>query len=371
MGAMRWFFFVFIFLKAISSGNAEIEGADVDVQLFRLDDDKIPAEVTEVAVAHDLNVLRLRLINTSKAPLRLIWGDFFVRVGGGEWIGGWWRAGEHELAKIAAIAGRERDDLGVLLPPGMETGGILTDPWISENGAMEYKFVGVFCRDDGDVLVAESPAAQAEPVKIEKSGVLRAVSGVMGAVEGALVKDEPKTGGGDLGEDGGFSVSLQHQPLGTIEAIKNRVLMEELKSWLVRKELVGGDFYVYQTEIANNTTEEVKLAVVEISTLHDGAWISGADTSPLIFEKELISKGYIRKVGEDGQLTLSAMKDAWIPPGGRAIFPSCWHPSTDVNTLERARWKAVLLGRGGRPIYVHGETPSIKANFFTPSGEGG
>jgi hypothetical protein len=345
-------------------------GAALAVELLPIYQENIPSEVEHGAISSQINALKLTIENTGDIPVRLLWGDFFIRTNGGPWIGGWWGKGKPEHSKLTEAFGRDgvEEGLGLVLPPDGELKCILSDPWVNDNDHTEYKFAALFYGDDGKAHLVESSAVEASPLKIDNAGVLRAVNGISEAIGNLF---EPWDVEAEPIKAGEFGVTVEHVLLGPVEAMKNDALTSEIRQ--SQKVGSGDNFYAYRTEIANNTTHPVEVVLLEVLTRHQDQWLSGAMAPAVRSQTDIIKAGYIQGLHSSGVPKVKKMRTATLQPGERVVLPSNWHPHYDYDDeddMTQARWRAVLIGERGKPLYVYGDTPPERPNLFIPKSEG-
>lgn len=336
-----------LLILALSSELLEAKNPEatppVEVSIETLSTEPPPKAVAESGSSAKVNAIRIVVKNSSSGEVTLIWADFFARVNRGKWVGSWWY---HDLGfkeKIQQCFSSDAPHYPPSIPPLGSISCVLVDPWLDEQSNIEYKFVCLIRDSNGTLSLSESPSAAAVPLAVDKSGVELALNGLSSAIK-SLFKYSNSPDPSTTLEVG---VSVSHKPLGLVEIAKNTSLVREMRDWQSseKQESDASYFYVYQTEIANNTTEPLRLAQLVFSTLYEGNWLSGAIKSPVISESEIISTGYLHTVDTSGVPSLDKMKDSSIPPGARAIFPYHWHPK--VGDLTSGKHLAILINPSG------------------------
>jgi len=316
-----------------------------------------------------INAIRITIQNDTETAWRVVWGDFFARVNRGKWVGSWWKAEEPYPDKIKKKFTPDLDHCSEVKPEE-SISYVLVDPWISPDDLVEYKFICLMVNPDGAVFLSESPAVEAVPIEVEKSGVELALTGIAAALKSLF----SSSSSAPLSPSPEIGVSVSHKPLGAVEIAKYPRLLEEIQSWKTENASLSDPplFYVYQTEVVNNTISPVRLLQLVVSTQHEGKWLSGVFGRSIISEEELVGIGFLQKTDEDGVPHLSKMEDSWIPPGARVVLPYQWHPK--ISKPTSAKYLAVMIDSSGRPVMsesivgkeespVHLPTSSTKPSF--------
>lgn len=319
-----------------------------------------PSELTSESVrdnsAKTVNALRVSLRNESDTPVQLLWGDFMVRINNGPWIGSWWEPGLDTPGKLHKILGTDTSLPSPRLAPRQSVQFVLTDPWISEQDVMEYKFQVLVMGSTGEVLQSSSAATLGVPVDVETPGVLRAVAGISSAIRGLF----PNTPPDHKPKPGEFGVSIEHKVIGPVEAEKNSALQQSLTSWREADPTNSlRNIYAYQTEVINNTNLPLRLVQLELSLAYEANWLSGTLRPAVFSEEKIIKSGYLQTLGEEGEPKLVKMGNAWIPPGARAVFPANWHPQEANDKPTAARWRAILTPAEGAVVFAEGEVNKL------------
>lgn len=340
-------------LMASSPPTVTPVGLKVTVEATPLYKEDLSETAAASTTGNLVHAIKVEVKNGSGEEVALLWGDFYVRINGGRWLGGWWEPSLPPTEKMGKLFASPPVASPWKMPPGASVSYTLVDPWISDTSAMEYKFVCLVSRG-GETELLESHPVQPSAVDVEKSGIEMAVAGLSSAVKSLFAAESsPQTT-----QEGSMGVGVEHKTIGPIEIAKNPALGPSVDKW--RKAgppSTSGKFYVYQTEVANNTTAPLKLVQLEVFTSHEGKWLTGALLSPIVGEKEILEEGYLQGVSETGVQVLSKMKDNWIPPGARAVFPSNWHPEEVAGKVTQAKWRAILVDRDGVPSVAEAETP--------------
>lgn len=362
--------FRILLILSLFSGNGfakaptkEYENAAATILIEALYEDQTVEEETDTKElsSRQMSAIKITIKNLSSEELALVWCDFFARVSRGKWVGSWWLPALHVKDRIKqSFSGEE---FPAVIPVGGRISCVLLDPWVDNQSIVEYKFACLIKNPQGQVYLSESPAQEAVPLELEKSGVELALSSLSVALKslfsGNPEKDPPTTL--EIG------ASINHKPLGLVEISKNSLVVEEMRKWQIEEGEISSpsSFYVYQTEVANNTTEPLRLVQLVFSTQHDEKWLSGAIKSPVLVEEDIVASGYLQSVEEGGVPKLKKMEDAWIPPGARAVFPHHWHPKSGDSTP--GRHLAILLGARGSVVFAEGETDSSHLPASLPS----
>lgn len=362
--------FRILLILSLLSGNGfakaptkEDENAVVTIVIEALYEDQTVEEETDTEEldSRQMSAIKITIKNLSSEELTLVWCDFFARVSRGKWVGSWWLPALHVKDRIKQAF----SDKGfpVVIPAAGGISCILIDPWVDNQSIVEYKFACLIKNPQGHVYLSESPAQEAVPLELEKSGVELALSGLSVAIKSLFVANPEEDAPTTLE----IGASINHKPLGLVEISKNSLLVEEMRKWQIEEGEISSpsSFYVYQTEVANNTTEPLRLVQLVFSTQHDGKWLSGAIKSPVLVEADIVSSGYLQSVDGEGTPKLKKMEDSWIPPGARAVFPHHWHPKVGDSTL--GRHLAILLGASGSVVFAEGETDSSHLPASLPS----
>jgi uncharacterized protein affecting Mg2+/Co2+ transport len=342
-----------------NSGQSEVKtdpNKQLTVLLEPIYPSELPSQLAAENSAKKVNALRITLQNNSSSPIKLLWGDFFVRINNGPWIGSWWEPGKDIPSKMQHILGTDVALLSPQLAPGQSCQFVLTDPWISEQDIMEYKFQLLTINEAGELAQTSSAATLGVPVEVETSGILRAVAGISAAIKGLF----PSTPAADIVKPGEFGVSIEHKPIGPVEAGKNVQLQQSLESWQAQNpEQTVTHIYAYQTEVINNTNKPLRLVQLELSVSYEGNWLSGTLRPATFGEQDILQSGYLQTLTPEGEPKLVKMGNTWIPPGGRAVFPANWHPQTSKDAPTTAQWKAVLTPEQGPTVFAAGETNKL------------
>jgi len=352
-----------LFAAARSPGEKTVDiapdsdpGINMSLELEPVFREELPEAAVKESVAQHIHAIKARLTNNGLRPVKLIWGDFLVRINHGKWVGSWWKPDKSDPENLRAAFQLDEGLHTPQLAPGQTAEYVLTDPWISAEDNMEYKLVCLFSDESGYIMSSESPPVQAVTIEVDKSGLLRAMAGITSALQGLF----PSTPQAKTSAPGEFGVSIEHKPVGPVEATKNQALIEEIQSWQKSESSAGhtpaDQVYVYQSEIANNTNAPLRLTQLEVSTRHMENWISGALVQGLRGEDTIKRTGSLQDIGPDGSPKLVKLSNSWIPPGGRAIFPMHWHPKWEQEDKTPARWRAVLVTIHGDPVFAEGIT---------------
>jgi len=316
----------------------------------------LPSQALLEHSAKKVHALRVTLQNETDAPIKLLWGDFFVRINNGPWIGSWWDHSLDTPAKLERMIGGDAGTLSPQLGPRQSAQFVLTDPWISEKDVMEYKFQLLAMNEAGEILQSSSAATLGVPVEMETSGILRAVAGISAAIKGLFPAATPSA----VAKPGEFGVSIEHKAAGPIEAGKNIQLQQSLERWQKSDpNHQERNIYAYQTEVINNTNTPLRLIQLELSLSYAGNWLSGTLRPAVFSEEEIRETGYLQTHGPEGEPKLVKMGNTWIPPGGRAVFPASWHPQELKDTPTAARWRAVLVPSQGPSAFAEGTTDAL------------
>lgn len=318
---------------------------------------------TDALSSRQMSAIKITIENLSAEELTLVWCDFFARVNRGRWVGSWWLPALPVPERIKQAFSPDNAGFPAVIPSRGGISCILIDPWVDNQTIVEYKFTCLIKNPQGHIYLLESPAQEAVPLELQKSGVELALSGLSASIK-SLFGDNPEEDAPTTLEIG---ASINHKPLGLVEILKKPQLVEEMRKWQIAEGEMSSpsSFYVYQTEIANNTTEALRLVQLVFSTQHDGKWLSGATKSPVLSEADIVSSGYLQSVDEGGAPEIKKMEDSWIPPGARAVFPHHWHPKVGDSTL--GRHLAILVGAKGSVVFAEGETDSSHLPAYLPS----
>lgn len=308
-------------------------------------------DLPETPPSQKINAIRANLINSSGEEVSVLWCDFFARVNRGKWVGSWWQPSLSTLDKMNGCFNTSSYQK-TTIPPHSSASCMLVDPWADETIPVEYKFVCFVANGEGEPSMIESPAVTAVPLNVEKSGIELALTGISSAIKSLLKSDSSSI----VEPDVKVGATINYRPMGLVEAHKNQSMAKEMSMWAESEGIppVSAYFYAYQVEVANNTTSPLRLALLVVSTNHDGAWVSGVLKKPIIEESEIITSAFLQGTDESGLPVLRKMTDSWIPPGFRAIMPNQWHPKAESSTP--VRHLAVLLTKSGDPVFAEGET---------------
>lgn len=341
--------------NAVDLAQEDVASQQLSVLLEPIYPSDLPNELTAESSAKKIHALRVTLQNKSATPIKLLWGDFFIRINNGPWIGSWWEVGKDTPSKLQSMLGADASILSPQLAPGQIAQFALTDPWISEQDVMEYKFQALTLSEAGELSQTSSAATLGVPVEVETSGILRAFAGISLAIKGLFpaeaVAANPKPGE--------FGVSIEHKPIGPVEAGKNVQLQQSLEAGQGPPEQFPQNIYAYQTDVINNTNKPLRLVQLELDLSYNGNWLSGTLRPAVFSEQDILQSGYLQTLSPEGEPELVKMGNTWIPPGARAIFPANWHPQTDPETPTSGRWRATLIPVQGPTAFATGETDKL------------
>jgi hypothetical protein len=349
---------------AVASRSASAPALEVELSPLSIED--ISPDSLSAVSSGSVRAIKLVIKNVSPDAQRLVWGDFFYRSEGGQWLGGWWEPSLPYQSKLPELLGLTSSAVQIMAGDQVEY--VLIDQWVESPEPMEYKFVCLALSPLGSGTMIESNTAAASPISLDKSGVEQATAGLSVALGKLLTAEEsaPTSLPGQLG------VTVDHRPLGLAELSKADNLKKEVAEWM---DSVGSDsnrgFHAYRTEIVNNTPNQQRIVAAELSFLVEGKWISGHPMPALMSEEKLLESGFLETLSPSGNPKVEKLKNLWIPPGGRITFPSQWHPSLQDGDSLASRWRIVLVDETGSPMYAEGKTPEeLPVLSLPPKDEG-